>query len=149
MAESVDIVASGKQVEVRLSGKLTKEAYAKLVPVVDQQIKEFGKLRILLILDDFHGWTMGALLVDTLTNAAELTRPAVMEQALNIDNLVTGLALPASAFNTSIADGDKFPEEVLQLMQYSDQLGYYEFLGDPQDFEGRTAELTPDSLLTP
>jgi hypothetical protein len=95
-----------------------------------------------------YGWTMGALLVDTLTNAAELTRPAVMEQALNIDNLVTGLALPASAFNTSIADGDKFPEEVLQLMQYSDQLGYYEFLGDPQDFEGQTADVTPENLLT-
>ncbi len=96
-----------------------------------------------------YGWTMGALLVDTLTNAAELTRPAVMEQALNIDNLVTGLALPTSAFNTSIDDGDKYPEEVLQLMQYSDQLGYYEFLGDPQDFEGQTRDLTPDSLLTP
>jgi branched-chain amino acid transport system substrate-binding protein len=95
-----------------------------------------------------YGWTMGALLVDTLSNAEELTRPAVMEQALNIDDLVTGLALPDSAFNTSIADGDKFPEEVLQLMQYSDQLGYYEFLGDPQDFEGQTADVTPENLLT-
>jgi len=65
MAESIDIVASGKQVEVRLSGKLTKEAYEKLVPVVDRQIKEFGKLRILLILDDFHGWTLGAMWEDT------------------------------------------------------------------------------------
>ena len=35
-----------------------------------------------------YGWTMGALLVDTLTNAAELTRPAVMEQALNLEDLV-------------------------------------------------------------
>jgi len=95
-----------------------------------------------------YGWTMGALLVDTLNNAAELTRPAVMEAALNIDNLVTGLALPSSAFNTSIAEEDKFPEEVLQLMQYSEDLGYYEFLGEPQDFEGDTAELTPESLLS-
>jgi branched-chain amino acid transport system substrate-binding protein len=96
-----------------------------------------------------YGWTMGALLVDTLTNAAELTRPAVMEQALNIENLVTGLALPTSAFNTSITDGDKFPEEVLQLMQYSEELGYYEFLGEPQNFEGQTAEVTPTNLQTP
>ena len=65
MAESIDIVASGKMLEVRISGKLTKEAYAKLVPVVDAQIKEFGKVRILLILDDFHGWTLGALWEDT------------------------------------------------------------------------------------
>ena len=42
----------------------------------------------------------------------------------------------------------KFPEEVLQLMQYSEDLGYYEFLGDPQDFEGQTADVTPENLLT-
>ena len=94
-----------------------------------------------------YGWTMGALLVDTLTNAAELTRPAVMEQALNIDGLVTGLALPTSPFNT-ILGIDKYPEEVLQLMQYSEDLGYYEFLGEPQDFEGQTAEVTPEDLIT-
>jgi branched-chain amino acid transport system substrate-binding protein len=95
-----------------------------------------------------YGWTMGALLVDTLSNAAELTRPAVMEQALNIDDLTTGLVLPESVLNTSIADGDKFPLEVLQLMQYSEDLGYYEFLGEPQDFEGETGEVTPENLLT-
>jgi len=94
-----------------------------------------------------YGWTMGALLVDTLTNAAELTRPAVMEQALSIDNLVTGLSLPTSPFNT-ILGIDKYPEEVLQLMQYSEDLGYYEFLGEPQDFEGQTAEVTPEDLIT-
>jgi len=94
-----------------------------------------------------YGWTMGALLVDTLTNAEELTRPAVMERALNIPNLVTGLSLPESSVNTVLGE-DKFPEEVLQLMQYNEDLGYYEFLGDPQDFEGQTAEVTPESLLT-
>ena len=94
-----------------------------------------------------YGWTMGALLVDTLTNASELTRPAVMEQSYNLEDLVTGLSLPTSPFNTSI--DDKFPEEVLQLMQYNEELGYYEFLGDPQDFEGQTAEVTPSDLLTP
>jgi branched-chain amino acid transport system substrate-binding protein len=95
-----------------------------------------------------YGWTMGALLVDTLTNAEELTRPAVMEEALNTDSLITGLALPTSPFTTVLGE-DKFPEEVLQLMQYSEDLGYYEFLGDPQDFEGRTAEVTPENLLSP
>jgi len=65
MAETIDIVASGKMLEVRISGKLTTDAYEKLVPVVEQQIKESGKVRILLILDDFHGWTMGALWEDT------------------------------------------------------------------------------------
>ncbi len=93
-----------------------------------------------------YGWTMGALLVDTLTNAAELTRPAVMEQAYNLQDLTAGLSLPDSTFNTSLED--KFPEEVLQLMQYNEAEGHYDFVGDPQDFEGQTAELTPDSVLT-
>ena len=65
MADTIDVVASGKMLEVRVSGKLTKEAYEKLVPVVDRQIKEFGKLRIAFIMDDFHGWTMGAMWEDT------------------------------------------------------------------------------------
>jgi branched-chain amino acid transport system substrate-binding protein len=95
-----------------------------------------------------YGWTMGALLVDTLTNAAELTRPAVMEEALNLEGLVPGVALPESAITTTLGE-DKFAIETIQLMQYSEDLGYYEFLGGPQDFEGRTAEVTPESLLTP
>jgi hypothetical protein len=65
MADTIDVVASGKMLEVRVSGKLTKDAYEKLVPVVDAQIKEFGNLRILMIMEDFHGWTMGALWEDT------------------------------------------------------------------------------------
>ena len=95
-----------------------------------------------------YGWTMGALLVETLTNAEELTRPAVMEEALNLDNVVTGLALPTSPITTVLGE-DKFPSEVLQLMQYNEDAGFYDFLGDPQDFEGQTAELTPDNLLSP
>jgi branched-chain amino acid transport system substrate-binding protein len=94
-----------------------------------------------------YGWTMGALLVDTLSAAPELTRPAVMEQALSMENLEPGLIIPGMALNTSLED--KFPIEVLQLMQYSEDLGYYEFLGEPEDFEGATADVTPDSLLTP
>ena len=91
---------------------------------------------------------MGALLVDTLTNASELTRPAVMEQAYNLDDLVTGPVAAPSPFNTSI-DGTSSPKRCCSSMQYSEELGYYEFLGEPQDFEGQTAEVTPADLLTP
>ena len=65
VADQIEIVASDRMLEVRVSGKLTKEAYEQLVPVVDQQIKEFGKLRILFVMDDFHGWTAGAMWEDT------------------------------------------------------------------------------------
>ncbi|HZZ72270.1 MAG TPA: STAS/SEC14 domain-containing protein [Pirellulales bacterium] len=64
MADTIELIASDELLEVRLSGKLTKEAYAQLVPAVETQIKAHGKLHILLVLHDFHGWTAGALWED-------------------------------------------------------------------------------------
>ena len=65
MTDAIEIVASGNVLEVAVTGKLTTEAYQKLVPVVDKQIKDHGKLRILFVMRDFHGWTAGALWEDT------------------------------------------------------------------------------------
>ena len=64
MAEELEIVAGGNMLHVRVTGKLTKEAYEAFAPVVDQQIQEHGKLRILFEIHDFHGWTAGALWED-------------------------------------------------------------------------------------
>ena len=64
MADKIEIVASGNVLEVSASGKLTKEFYEQLVPAVDKQIQDFGKLRILFVMHDFHGWTAGALWED-------------------------------------------------------------------------------------
>ncbi len=49
---------------VKLSGKLTKEDYEHFVPEVEGLIKQHGKIRILLQMDDFHGWSVGALWED-------------------------------------------------------------------------------------
>ena len=64
MVDGVETVASEKYLEVHLTGKLTKEFYADFVPEVEKQIAEHGKLRILMIMNDFHGWTAGALWED-------------------------------------------------------------------------------------
>jgi hypothetical protein len=64
MSENIKIVAEGKMLEVTLTGKLTKEAYELLVPAVDAQIKAHGKLRLLVVMHDFHGWTAGAVWED-------------------------------------------------------------------------------------
>ena len=64
MSENLEIVAVGKTLHVKASGKLTKESYETLVPLVEKQMKENGKLRILFELHDFHGWTAGALWED-------------------------------------------------------------------------------------
>ena len=64
MNQAIDLISVGKHLHVKVSGKLTKEAYEELAPVVDQQIQEHGKLRILFEMHDFHGWTAGALWED-------------------------------------------------------------------------------------
>jgi hypothetical protein len=55
----------GKTLEVTLTGKLVKEDYENFVPVVERLVKQHGKIRILLVMHDFHGWTAGALWEDT------------------------------------------------------------------------------------
>ena len=64
MDQSLDIISTGKLLHVKVTGKLTKDAYEAFAPVVDEQIKEYGKVRILFETHDFHGWTAGALWED-------------------------------------------------------------------------------------
>jgi hypothetical protein len=54
----------GKVIEVRVSGKLTKEDYHRFVPEVEALVKQHGKIRVLLIMYAFQGWTAGALWED-------------------------------------------------------------------------------------
>ena len=58
-------INGGKALEARLSGKLVKEDYETFVPVVERFIKQHGKIRMLVAMHDFHGWTAGALWEDT------------------------------------------------------------------------------------
>ncbi len=53
-----------KVVEVTVSGKLTKEDYGHFAPIVEAAIQRSGKLRMLVVMHDFHGWTAGALWED-------------------------------------------------------------------------------------
>lgn len=64
MDQALEIVSVGKLLHVRVTGKLTKESYEMFVPVVDEQIKAHGKIRVLFEMHDFHGWTAGALWED-------------------------------------------------------------------------------------
>ncbi len=38
--------------------------YAKFVPDAERLIKQFGKIRVLMVMRDFHGWDTGALWED-------------------------------------------------------------------------------------
>ncbi|REK15850.1 MAG: STAS/SEC14 domain-containing protein [Planctomycetota bacterium] len=56
--------AGGKVLEIKLSGKLSKEDYQHFVPKVEELIKQHGKVRILMQMHDFHGWEAAALWED-------------------------------------------------------------------------------------
>jgi len=56
--------AGGRILTVHASGKLEKQDYERFVPEVERLIGEHGKIRVLLELADFHGWTAGALWQD-------------------------------------------------------------------------------------
>ncbi len=64
MSFSIVEYASGKVIEIQVSGKLDKEAYEAFLPATEAKIAEFGKVRMLVILRDFHGWDAGALWED-------------------------------------------------------------------------------------
>lgn len=56
--------ASGKALEVRVTGKLDKQDYDQFGPQVERLIQEHGKVRVLLYLKEFKGWTASALWED-------------------------------------------------------------------------------------
>ena len=50
---------------VKASGKLSKEDYENFDPAVVNFVESSGKIKILFVMHDFHGWEMGALWEDT------------------------------------------------------------------------------------
>ena len=58
---------------VDLTGKLAKEDYQAFLPVMEKQIREHGKLRLLVHMHDFHGWTPGAVWEDIKFDAKHFT----------------------------------------------------------------------------
>jgi len=54
----------GKVIEVKATGKLSKENYEQFVPEFERLVQKCGKIRVLFEMHDFHGWTAGALWQD-------------------------------------------------------------------------------------
>jgi hypothetical protein len=47
-------------IEIEARGKLTRDDYARLGPELDQLVANRGRLRVLIRLEEFEGWTVGA-----------------------------------------------------------------------------------------
>jgi len=50
--------------EVLLTGKVTRQDYETQGPLIEELIKQHGRLRLLVELRDFYGWTFGGLWED-------------------------------------------------------------------------------------
>ena len=55
----------GKVLVIQVSQRLTRQDYAHFVPEVDRLIGRHGKIRVLIEMHNFHGWSVGALWEDT------------------------------------------------------------------------------------
>ena len=64
MAVHIQEVADGKIVIITLSDRLKKEDYAHFVPEVKRLVRKHNKIRMIIEMKDFHGWSMGALWED-------------------------------------------------------------------------------------
>jgi hypothetical protein len=64
MSVELNQLDGGKTLEIKISGKLLKEDYERFMPELDRLIDQFGKIRLLVEMQDFHGWSAGALWED-------------------------------------------------------------------------------------
>src|SRR5690606_9111412 len=97
-----------------------------------------------------YGYTQAAIFIEALEQAEAPTRLAVMEAMYDLEVSDVGLLLPGVTIRTS--PDDKFMGETVQLAQYEwtgpDARNHFVPQGDLIDYEGRTAEVTPEELIT-
>ena len=53
--------AEGNVVTIKATGKLAREDYAVFVPIIEARIEDLGPVRLLFVMQDFHGWHLGAM----------------------------------------------------------------------------------------
>jgi hypothetical protein len=61
MSAKITEEAGGLVLHVYASGKMTRDDYKELLPRVEQDIMQHGKIRVLVDMHDFHGWEGRAL----------------------------------------------------------------------------------------
>jgi hypothetical protein len=61
---TIELTTATRTLSVKVSGKLSADDYHTLEPEVDNLISSVGKIRILFVMHDFHGWDAGAVWED-------------------------------------------------------------------------------------
>jgi len=59
---------AAKVLVIRLSGKLLHKDYQAFVPEIERQLDQNGQLRLLVDMQDFHGWSVAAVWDDMKFN---------------------------------------------------------------------------------
>jgi branched-chain amino acid transport system substrate-binding protein len=95
-----------------------------------------------------YGWTAAALLEYTLNQVKEApNRLNVMETARTITDVKgVGIQLPDSQW--TVNGDDWFLGEEFYLVQFSTADKFFSPIGELQKFDGQTAEITPENLIT-
>jgi branched-chain amino acid transport system substrate-binding protein len=93
-----------------------------------------------------YGWSTAATFAEILRRSPAVTRTAVMETARTISGAKdVALQLPGSTWNTSAKDW--FIGEDFQLIQYNQAEAHSDPIGSLIQDGGKTADLSPASLL--
>jgi hypothetical protein len=66
--------SSGRILGFKMSDKLHDEDYKQFVPLIDAAIANEGKVRLLAVFEDFHGWDLHALWDDIKFAATHCTK---------------------------------------------------------------------------
>jgi hypothetical protein len=72
---------SEKILAFKMTGKLHDEDYKTFVPLIDNGVAKYGKVRLLAWFEDFHGWDLHALWDDikfSTTHCREIDRIALV-----------------------------------------------------------------------
>lgn len=102
----------GRILTVRLTGRLTAEDYEHFVPEVDRLIKAFGKIRMLVDMQDFHGWTAGAFWEDAkfgIQHYSGIERLAIVGERC-WEKAMTAICKPFTAATVRYFDRSHFEE---------------------------------------
>jgi branched-chain amino acid transport system substrate-binding protein len=93
-----------------------------------------------------YGWTTAALFVKTLELSKALDRGSVMNAVHTLPGVKDiGLQIPQSTWTT--AANDAFIGETFQMISYDAKAGHTDAVGALIDDNGKTAALSPQSLL--
>ena len=64
MSVNYEIKDEVKTISLKLSGTVSKMDYQRFVPEIEDLIRKHGKINVLMVMEDFHGWDIDALWED-------------------------------------------------------------------------------------